>query len=165
MESSKNRIARRMRILKHPHRHLTPTTILPWVLSNHGPSHNWLRFDRKPAPSPVTKAEVRLRHREHPGRIKGLRILHHDRLGIGRKIYHSTMRLFAAHAHRIGVVLFAPAAASAGIPPEVNRAAGWEARNRAGMAGAHRSTVEVLASHAGADPQPVFQVLTPMAPP
>ena len=54
---------------------------------------------------------------------------------IGYQIAVSHHRLLS-HTHRIGVVLFAPAAAIAGVPADINRAAGREARNRAGMAGA-----------------------------
>ena len=71
----------------------------------------------------------------------------------------------AAPAHAVGVVLFAPPAAIAGVPPNVNRAAAWEARDCTGMAGAHRSTVvEVVATYVGADIQPMLQVPTAMAP-
>ena len=63
------------------------------------------------------------------------------------------------------MVLFAPSAAFAGVPPHINRVAGGEIGNRAGMASAQGLTVvEIVTSRAGADIQSVFQVLTAMPP-
>ena len=76
----------------------------------------------------------------------------------------STTAPATSHGHGIGMILVGPSTAVSGPVSHIDRAAARQARDGAGMAGAHGPTVvEVLGARAGADIEPMFGILAGMA--